>query len=100
MTIFSGGHVEARKVSQQSQYGHVRDAEGRSAGLPLTPTISPCQKKKEKASVKVSTVAPSNTLHVGAENSFCANRLLGRAHQSRVKALNSNAVKGESKKTS
>ena len=42
----------------QSQQGHVRDAEGRSAGLLLALNIPPCPKKKknkEKASVKIST---------------------------------------------
>ena len=48
------------KVSQQHQREHVRDAEGRSAGFPLTLNTSQCplppKKKKEKASVKVNTM--------------------------------------------
>ena len=82
--------TQARKVSQLSQHGHVRDAEGRSAGLPLTPNISPCPKKKEKAGVKVSTVAQGqNKLHGGAADSCCAVQNTGRPDQSGLNVLSS-----------
>ena len=50
-TIFSDGEsscqVEDEKA-RDSQRGHVRDAEGRSARLLLTLNISPCSKKSRK----------------------------------------------------
>ena len=36
------------EVSQLGQQGHVRDAEGKSAGLPLTLHIPPCPQTKKK----------------------------------------------------
>ena len=48
--------LSERKVSHLSQQEHVGgDADGRSARLLLTLNIPPCPKKREKASVKVST---------------------------------------------
>ena len=41
-------HVARKKSQSQRQRGHVRDAEGRSAGLPLALNISPCPKKSRK----------------------------------------------------
>ena len=58
VVFFFGRQVKvSRSVSKvnSGQQGHVRDAEGRSAGLPLTLNIPPCPKKMEKASIKVST---------------------------------------------
>ena len=50
---------DERSKGQSANWGHVRDAEGRSAGLPLTLNFPPClPQKKEKASVKVSVIAP------------------------------------------
>ena len=78
--FFFGGqglHGEARKVSQLSQHGHVRDVEGRSAGFLLTPNISPCPKKKRKRQASRSAQSLNqNTFHVGAAVSYCAVRLL------------------------
>ena len=52
----SGSHRSEGKADSYVSRGTVRDAEGRSAGLPLTVNIPPClPKKKEKASVKIST---------------------------------------------
>ena len=70
----------------QGQRVHVRDAEGKSARLPITINISPCPKKKnkEKASIKVSTIAPGqNTLHVGAAVSYCVIRVIGKPDKPR-----------------
>ena len=65
--IFFFETLRQGEVSQYGQHGHVRDAKGRSAGLPLTLNISPCTKKK-KASVKISWVqsecASHNPLHI------------------------------------
>ena len=85
LSFFSSGHVEARKKgSRQEQHGHVRGAEGRSAGLLLTSTPRRVPKKQEKQrkknSIKVRTVAPGrNTLHV----QLLSNRLIGRPDQPR-----------------
>ena len=44
-TLFLGNDtLRQEEVSQRSQHGHVRDAEGRSAGLPLTLNIPPCKR--------------------------------------------------------
>ena len=79
-------HGEASNVSQQGQHGHVRDAEGRSAGLLLTPNISQCQKKenKEKARTKKVQQLNQKTLHVGTAVSYCAVRHFDRPDQRTV----------------
>ena len=46
--FFTSGTLREGEVCQLGQHGHVRDAEGRSAGLLLTLNIPPCLPKKRK----------------------------------------------------
>ena len=86
------GHFKRQRVlhddRQLRQQRHVRDAQGRSAGLLLTLNIPPCPpppKKKEKASVKISTLLKVKTrITWWAAVSYCAVRLFGRPDQPTV----------------
>ena len=72
------------KVSQQHQRGHVRDAEWRSAGFPLTLNTSQCplpSSKKQGKSKRQSQYKAKNTHHVGAAVSTCAIRSFGGSAQ-------------------
>ena len=72
------------EVSQLGQQGHVRDAEGRSAGLPLTLNIPPCpQTKKEEKRYKAKSASVTeaaqkfkSTVMGGSTTNFLADLIM------------------------
>ena len=80
----------------------MRDAEERSAGLPLTLDIPPCPKRtrRKPETRSVPSLLVRTPLHVGAAVSYCVIRFIGRPDKPRFNALSSNAVKIKSSKTS